>query len=135
MDPFLGEIRIFAGNFPPRGWALCNGQLLAISQNTALFALLGTYYGGDGRTTFALPNLQGAAPIAQGQGPGLTERMLGESGGEAQVTLLQAEMPIHVHRTGASTNGSTGSDPTNSVWAVGGQTRGGMPLYNGNANP
>lgn len=135
MDPYIGEIRMFAGNFAPRGWALCNGQLLAISQNTALFSLLGTYYGGDGRTTFALPNLQGAAPVGQGQGPGLTDRALGESGGETQVTLLQSEMPTHNHTVSASTNGSTGSDPTNSVWAVGGQTRGGVPLYNANANP
>ena len=81
-DPFVAEIRIFAGNFAPLGWALCNGQLMPISQNTALFSLLGTYYGGDGRVTFALPNLQGSVPVGQGQGPGLTDRFLGESGGE-----------------------------------------------------
>ena len=97
MDPFLAEIRIFAGNFAPTGWALCNGQLLPISQNTALFSLLGVTYGGDGKTTFALPNLQGAAPIHAGQGPGLSTRYLGEQGGEQAVTLLQTEMPVHSH--------------------------------------
>ena len=97
MDPFLAEIRIFAGTFAPTGWALCNGQLLPISQNTALFSLLGTTYGGNGTTTFALPNLQGAAPIHAGQGPGLSPRSLGEQGGEQAVTLLQTEMPVHSH--------------------------------------
>jgi microcystin-dependent protein len=135
MDPFIGEIHIFAGNFAPKGWALCNGQLLAISTNTALFSLIGTFYGGDGKTTFALPNLQAAAPISQGQGPGLTSRVLGETGGVAQVKLVQSEMPVHTHTVSASTDASTGSDPSNAVWAVGGQTRGGVPLYNANANP
>ena len=97
MDPFLAEIRIFAGNFAPRGWALCNGQLLPISQNTALFSLLGTMYGGNGQSTFALPNLQGAAPMHVGQGPGLSQRVEGEQGGEQAVTLLQTEMPAHTH--------------------------------------
>ena len=97
-DPFLAEIRIFGFNFAPRGWALCNGQLLPISQNTALFALLGTTYGGDGRTTFALPNLQGSAPMQQGQGPGLSNRFLGEAGGSETVTLLQTEIPLHSHQ-------------------------------------
>ncbi|WP_188892155.1 phage tail protein [Paenibacillus radicis (ex Gao et al. 2016)] len=96
-DQFLAEIRIFAGNFPPRGWAFCNGQLLAISQNTALFSLLGTTYGGDGRSTFGLPNLQGRAPMHPGQGPGLSMRDLGESGGQSNVTLLPNEMPAHSH--------------------------------------
>ena len=96
-SPFVAEIRIFAGNFAPTGWALCNGQLLPISQNTALFSLLGTFYGGDGKSTFALPNLQGAAPMHQGQGPGLSQRFLGEQGGEPNVTLLQTEMPVHAH--------------------------------------
>src|ERR1700760_2725486 len=82
VDPFIAEIRIFCGNFAPRGWALCNGQLLPISQNTALFSLLGTTYGGDGKSTFGLPNLQGSAPMQQGQGPGLSLRDLGEIGGE-----------------------------------------------------
>src|SRR6266496_5051174 len=103
-DPFLGEIRIFAGNFAPRGWAVCNGQLLAISQNTALFSLLGTTYGGDGRTTFGLPNLQGRAPMHQGQGPGLTPRTLGEQAGSQTVTLIANEMVSHNHAMVASTS-------------------------------
>jgi microcystin-dependent protein len=97
-DPFLAEVRPFAGNFAPTGWALCNGQLMSISQNTALFSLLGTNYGGDGRVTFGLPNLMGSAPMQQGQGPGLSQRYLGESGGEPSVTLLSSEMPNHTHR-------------------------------------
>src|SRR5689334_11118965 len=97
MDPFLGEIRIFAGNFAPRGWAMCNGQLLSIAQNTALFSLLGTQYGGNGQTTFALPNFQGRPPMHTGQGPGLSPRVVGEQGGEANVTLLITEMPAHNH--------------------------------------
>jgi len=96
-DPFVGEIRIFSLNFAPKGWAFCNGQILSISQNTALFSLLGTFYGGDGRVTFALPNFQGRAPLHQGQGPGLTERSLGEEGGEATVTLTGSELPAHPH--------------------------------------
>lgn len=96
-EPFIAEIRIFAGNFAPRGWAFCNGQLLPISQNTALFSLIGTTYGGDGRTTTALPNLQGRAPMHPGRGPGLTARRLGESGGVTQVTLTEAQMPNHTH--------------------------------------
>jgi microcystin-dependent protein len=96
-DPFLAEIRIFAGSFAPVGWASCDGQLLSISQNTALFSLLGTTYGGNGTTTFALPNFQGSAPMHQGSGAGLTPRSLGESGGEQHVTLLTSEMPSHQH--------------------------------------
>lgn len=99
-DPFVAEIRMFGGNFAPTGWAQCNGQLLPISQNTALFSLLGTFYGGDGKSTFALPNLQGATPMNQGQGPGLSDRFLGESGGSEFVTLLQSEMPTHNHALG-----------------------------------
>lgn len=96
-EPFIAEIRIFAGNFAPRGWAFCNGQLLPISQNTALFSLIGTTYGGDGRTTTALPNLQGRAPMHPGRGPGLTDRRLGERGGVETVTLSEAQMPNHTH--------------------------------------
>ena len=102
-DQFLAEIRIFPFNFPPTGWAFCNGQLMPISQNTALFALLGTYYGGDGKSTFALPNLQGAAPMQTGQGQGLSERFLGEMSGTEFVTLLTSEMPFHTHNVMAST--------------------------------
>ena len=96
-SPFVAEIRIFGFNFPPTGWAFCNGQLLPISQNTALFSLLGTFYGGDGKSTFGLPDLQGSAPIQQGQGAGLSERFLGEVGGSEFVTLLNSEMPFHNH--------------------------------------
>jgi len=96
-DPFLAEIRIFPFNFAPTGWAFCNGQLIPISQNTALFALLGTYYGGDGKSTFALPNLQGNAPMHPGQGQGLSQRFLGEMSGVESITLLQSEMPVHTH--------------------------------------
>src|SRR5690242_15245333 len=96
-EAFLAEIRIFAGNFAPTGWALCNGQLIPISQNTALFSLLGTTYGGNGTSNFALPNLQGCSPMQAGQGPGLSLRDLGEMGGETTVTLLQSEIPFHTH--------------------------------------
>jgi microcystin-dependent protein len=96
-EPFIAEIRIFAGNFAPRGWAFCNGQLLPVSQNTALFSLIGTTYGGDGRTTTALPNLQGRAPMHPGRGPGLTSRRLGERGGVETVTVTEAQMPNHDH--------------------------------------
>src|SRR4249919_3080608 len=119
-DQFVGEIRIFAGNFAPTGWALCQGQLLPISQNTALFSLLGTYYGGNGQTTFALPNLQDSAPLGAGQGSGLTERVLGETGGTENVTLLQTEMPAHSHGINASTSLGTQTDPSGAVWAAGG---------------
>lgn len=112
-DPFVAEIRIFAGNFAPTGWALCNGQLLPISQNTALFSLLGTNYGGDGKTTFALPNLQGSAPMHQGQGLGLSERFIGEQSGEPAVTLLQTEMPAHSHALNATNQLQNLPDPAN----------------------
>lgn len=124
-EPFLGEIRLFAGNFAPRGWALCNGQLLPLQQNTALFALLGTYYGGDGKTTFALPNLQGRVPIGQGQGAGLTPREVGEQGGESAVTLLTTELPAHSHLPSCS-SGQTASQPEAAYW---GSTGRGAPAY------
>lgn len=101
-DQFVAEIRIFAGNFAPTGWALCNGQLMPISQNTALFSLLGTTYGGDGKSTFALPNLQGSVPMHPGQGPGLSLYDLGQTGGSDTVTLLASEMPLHTHGLSAS---------------------------------
>ena len=103
-DPFIAEIRIFAGNFAPRGWSFCDGQLLPIAQNTDLFALIGTTYGGDGRTTTALPNLQGRAPMHAGNGPGLSSRRLGETGGVETVTLSEAQMPNHTHQMTASPN-------------------------------
>jgi microcystin-dependent protein len=109
-DPFVAEIRIFPFNFAPRGWAFCNGQLLPISQNTALFSLLGTTYGGNGQSTFALPDLQGKAPMQPGQGPGLSLHDLGEIAGSETVTLLQSEMPAHAHTLMASTQ--AGEDPS-----------------------
>ena len=96
-DQFVGEIRMFAGNFAPTGWAFCEGQLIAISQNTALFSLLGTTYGGDGKTTFALPNLSGRMPMHAGNGPGLTPRALGEAPGSDTVALVREQMPTHKH--------------------------------------
>ena len=96
-DPFVAEIRMFGFNFAPTGWAQCNGQLLPLSQNTALFSLLGTFYGGDGKSTFALPNLQGSSPVHQGQGQGLSEYFLGQQGGSEFVTLLVSEIPLHTH--------------------------------------
>lgn len=96
-DPFVAEIRIFPFNFAPKGWAFCDGQLLPISQNTALFSLLGTTYGGDGKSNFALPNVQGNAPMHPGQGPGLSLHDLGETGGSQTVSLLESEMPSHPH--------------------------------------
>jgi microcystin-dependent protein len=96
-DPFVAEIRIFPFNFAPKGWAWCNGQILPLSQNTALFSLLGTTYGGDGKSTFALPDMQGNAPIHAGQGPGLSLYDLGEMGGSQTVTLLTSEIPAHAH--------------------------------------
>jgi microcystin-dependent protein len=97
MDPFVAEIRIFPFNFPPKGWAFCDGQILPISQNTALFSLLGTTYGGDGKSNFALPNMQGNAPMHPGQGPGLSLHDLGETSGSETVTLLESEIPAHSH--------------------------------------
>jgi len=104
MDPFVAEIRIFPFNFAPRGWAWCNGQLLPLSQNTALFSLLGTTYGGDGKSNFALPDLEGRAPMHPGQGPGLSLHDLGETGGSETVTLLQSEIPSHPHTMRANTD-------------------------------
>jgi len=103
-DPFVAEIRIFPFNFSPKGWAFCNGQLLPISQNTALFALLGTTYGGDGKSTFALPNLQGSAAMHPGQGTGLSQRDLGQIGGTETVSLLVSEIPLHTHGMMAAVN-------------------------------
>jgi microcystin-dependent protein len=117
-DQFVAEIRLFACNFPPKGWAFCAGQLLPISQNTALFSLLGTQYGGDGKSTFALPNLQGAVPIGQGNGPGLSQRFIGETGGEPSVTLLTTEMPLHTHNVVASTTTGTATASSGNQLAV-----------------
>jgi microcystin-dependent protein len=115
MDPFVAEIRIFGGNFAPAGWAFCDGQLLPISQNTALFSLIGTFYGGNGITNFGLPNLQGSSPMHQGQGIGLTDRVLGESGGAQFVTLQEMEIPAHNHSFLAAPSGAL-SVPTNNIF-------------------
>jgi microcystin-dependent protein len=112
-DPFVAEIRMFGFNFAPTGWAQCNGQLLPLSQNTALFSLLGTFYGGDGKSTFALPDLQGSVPIHQGQGAGLSDRFLGEQSGTPTVTLLQTEIPIHTHNLMANAAPATLNAPDN----------------------
>jgi microcystin-dependent protein len=103
-DPFVAEIRIFGFNFAPKGWAFCDGQLLPLSQNTALFSLLGTIYGGDGKSNFALPNLQGNASMFWGQGPGLSLRDIGETGGSETVSLLESEIPAHAHAVRAATD-------------------------------
>lgn len=110
-EPFVAEIRIFAGNFAPRGWAFCDGQLLPISQNTALFSLIGTTYGGDGRSTMGLPNLQGRAPMHAGRGPGLSDRRLGQRGGVETVTLTEAQMPNHDHTLQGVQRPATQDDP------------------------
>src|SRR6267142_4392005 len=116
-DPFVAEIRIFPFNFAPKGWAFCDGQLLPLSQNTALFSLLGTTYGGDGKSTFALPNLQGSAPMHPGQGPGLSLYDLGQQGGSETVTLLFSEMPGHNHTALAHAGNSTQTDPAAHAWS------------------
>jgi microcystin-dependent protein len=116
--PFLGEIVIVPYNFAPRGFAFCDGQILPISQNTALFSLLGTTYGGNGTTNFALPDLQGRTPVSSGQGPGLTDRGLGESAGEVNVTLLAQEMPAHNHALSVSTDKADRSNATGNYFAV-----------------
>lgn len=122
-DPFVAEIRIFPFNFAPKGWALCNGQLLPISQNTALFSLLGTTYGGDGKSTFALPDLQGRAPMHPGQGPGLSLHDLGETGGSETVTLLESEIPAHSHTLMSNLAPGNRSTPVgNSIARVAGAT-------------
>lgn len=111
-EPFIAEIRIFAGNFAPRGWAFCDGQLLPVAQNTALFSLIGTTYGGDGRTTTALPNLKGRAPMHPGRGPGLTTRVLGQRLGTETVTLLESQIPSHSHTMrGSSSRGDASITP------------------------
>ena len=112
MDPFVAEIRIFPFNFAPKGWAWCDGQLLPLSQNTALFSLLGTTYGGDGKSTFALPDLEGRAPMHPGQGPGLSLHDLGETGGSETVTLLESEIPAHSHNLRSSAEDADADNPT-----------------------
>jgi microcystin-dependent protein len=130
-SPFVAEIRIFGFNFAPTGWALCDGQLLPISQNTALFSLLGTTYGGDGKSTFGLPDMQGNAPMQPGQGSGLSPRFLGETAGEETVTLIQSEMPAHSHSASANNSDNSGNNlsPVNAVWGNAGARRSPVNLY------
>lgn len=125
-DPFVAEIRIFPFNFVPKGWAWCDGQLLPLSQNTALFSLLGTTYGGDGRTNFALPDLQGRATMHPGQGPGLSLHDLGETGGSDTVTLLESEIPSHSHTMQGQTGIANSNDPAGKVFS---QPFGGDDVY------
>jgi microcystin-dependent protein len=132
-DQFVGEIRIFPFNFAPSGWALCDGQLMAISQNTALFSLLGTQFGGNGQTTFGLPNLQGSAPVNQGQGSGLSDYVMGEIGGEPAVTLLTSQLPSHGHTVNCSTSAASQPSPIGNVWAVQGTRGAAVNLYSATA--
>jgi microcystin-dependent protein len=117
-EPFVGEIRMFAGNFAPRGWAFCDGQLLAVSQNDALFSLLGTIYGGDGRTTFGLPDMRGRIPLHAGTGPGLSERRLGSKGGSENETITTNQLASHTHDFNAVTTAGTGDSPAGKMTAT-----------------
>jgi microcystin-dependent protein len=130
-DPFVAEVRIFGFNFAPTGWALCDGQILPISQNTALFSLLGTMYGGDGKSTFALPDLQGSACIHRGQGQGLSVYDEGQTGGEPNVTLITSEMPFHTHTLNASYDTATEVSPSGQYPAVGSA----ISFYDANNQP
>lgn len=120
MEPFLGEIRLFPYTFAPRGWAFCQGQILGIAQNTALFSLLGTTYGGNGQTTFGLPDLRGRVAVSSGQGPGLSPYSLGQQGGTESVSLTQNQMPLHAHLVNASSVSPNASRPGNAFLAANG---------------
>jgi microcystin-dependent protein len=117
MDAFIGEIRIFGGNFAPRGWAFCDGSLLRIAQYSTLYSILGAHYGGDGKTTFALPDLRGSTTVGQGAGPGLTPRTVAERGGAASITLLASEMPSHRHALQCGGNSDQQAPGSNTVWS------------------
>ena len=136
-DPFVAEVRIFPFNFAPKGWAWCDNQLLPISQNTALFSLLGTMYGGDGKSNFALPGFEGSAVVHAGQGPGLSQYFEGQVGGSQTVTLLDSEMPSHPHPWNASNADSNGQSPSNQLMAgdVGGITNFAAPSSMVQLNP
>ncbi len=130
MEGTIGEIRMFAGNFAPRAWAFCNGQLLPIAQNTALFSILGTTFGGNGQTTFALPNFQSRVAIGTGQGPGLSSYALGEQAGTESVTLIPGNLPAHSHTIGANTGAATAGSPAGNVMATAQDAnRNGLNLY------
>lgn len=130
QDYFVGEMRWVAFNFAPKGWATCDGQILSISQNTALFSLLGTQFGGDGKTTFALPDVRGRAPVHQGQGPGLSLRTIGEKVGTETVTLTTGQIPAHTHQLKGTSNIATAVTPTSNVAAAKSRT----PLYGAASN-
>jgi microcystin-dependent protein len=128
-DQYLGEIRMVGFNFAPVGWALCNGQLMNISQASALFSLLGTSFGGNGTSNFALPNLQALAPMGSGNGSGLSPRTLGETGGESTVTLLSSQMPSHTHGVNCINSAGSSGSPANNVWAAASGGRVPPPVY------
>lgn len=130
-DPFVAEIRIFPFNFAPKGWAWCDGQLLPLSQNTALFSLLGTTYGGNGKSNFALPDLQGRAPMHPGQGPGLSLHDLGETGGSETVSLLESEIPAHSHAMRGASEAGEENDPAGAALGV----TIGNPIYSNSTAP
>jgi microcystin-dependent protein len=132
-EAYIGSIVLFAGNFAPRGWAFCQGQLLSISTNTALFSILGTTYGGNGQTTFALPDLRGRVPMGQGQGPGLTNVTLGEQGGSESVTLMPSQMPMHSHAVACDTTATGSADPAGAYPGNPGSLSG-TELYGSTAN-
>lgn len=126
-NPFIGEIRVFGGNFAPVGWLSCNGQLVSIDEFSALFALIGTTYGGDGQTTFALPDLRGRAPVQAGSGPGVTQVLLGEAGGAERVTLNPSQIPPHSHAVRALGSAASATTPNGNLPA--GKPRGGADIY------
>jgi microcystin-dependent protein len=130
-EPFIGEIRMVGFNFAPQGWALCDGQLLAIAQNTALFSLLGTTYGGDGRTTFGLPDLRGRIAMHQGSGPGLSSRPIGSTFGQESVVLTANQMPAHAHAAQASSGSGNANSPIGRVWSKDAGVQ--SATYSGNA--
>jgi microcystin-dependent protein len=130
-EPFLAEIKMFGGNFPPRGYAFCDGQVQSIAQNTALFSLVGTFYGGNGQTTFALPDLRDRTPMSSGNGPGLTPRVVGESDGSSTVSLIATEMPLHTHSLAASSSSGSSDNPSGASFGTIG--RGRAPIYSSTA--
>jgi microcystin-dependent protein len=131
-QPYIGEIRMFAGSFPPNGWAFCDGQLMPISENDALFVVIGTTYGGDGQETFALPNLQSRVPMHKGTGSDGISYLIGETGGVESVTLTTQQIPSHTHAPLASSAAGNAPSPTDAIWSVAGT---GEQLYSGPPNP
>lgn len=128
-EPFIGEIKMFGGNFAPKFHAFCNGQILSISSNTALFSIIGTYYGGNGTSTFALPDLRGRFPIGQGNGAGLSQQVIGEVGGAPTVSLLSSNLPAHTHTLQATSASASSPTPGGNIWAVAGSRRSTVNLY------